>query len=169
MSTASTAAKEPESKTAFAFMGKNYRMGEQVVLLLHGYDSKPSALGGLADLLGTRAELVAGFEDLPYESFAWWLGDLSEGARHDGTEYLDEISLEATRALRAAVASTGLVSLLAAKNPKEASATASNAAGPTSSPGPTVLSSNRQAGLGAPAPPPPTAKLAPVPGTSPRR
>ena len=57
----------------------------------------------------------------------------------------------------------------AATKKPTATASAPNAAGPTSSPGPTVLSSNRQAGLGAPAPPPPTAKLAPVPGTSPRR
>jgi predicted esterase len=99
------------------------------VLLLHGYDSKPSAFGPLADLLGTRAESVAGFEDLPNESFAWWLGDLSSAARQDGTEYLDEISSEVTRALRETASGTGLASLLAAKNPKAAFAVVNE--GPT--------------------------------------
>jgi Phospholipase/Carboxylesterase len=99
------------------------------VLLLHGYDSKPSVLGDLADRLGPRAELVAGFEDLPEESFAWWLGDLSIEARQDLTEYLDEISLEATQALRSAKAGAqpnevGLAALLSAK-------TLSRPSGPT--------------------------------------
>ncbi len=84
------------------------------VLLLHGYDSKPSALGDVADLLGEPAELVAGFEDLPSETFAWWLDELSMEARQDLTEYLDEISLEASRALQASKVS-GLAGMLASK------------------------------------------------------
>ncbi len=90
------------------------------VLLLHGYDSKPSALGDVADRLGSRAELVAGFDDLPLETFAWWLDELSVEARQDLTEYLNEIALEAGRALEAS-RGTGLAGMLASKT---ASATA---------------------------------------------
>jgi predicted esterase len=85
------------------------------VLLLHGYDAKPSALGDLADRIGGRAELVAGFEDLPEETFAWWLGDLSVEAGQDLTEYLDEISLEASLALGAPKVA-GLAGMLATKS-----------------------------------------------------
>jgi predicted esterase len=85
------------------------------VLLLHGYDSKPSALGDLADRLGERAELVAGFEDLAEENFAWWLDDLSVEARQDLTEYLNEVSFEASRALQASKVS-GLVGMLSSKS-----------------------------------------------------
>jgi predicted esterase len=100
----------------------NFRVGwvdqncfvNEPVLLLHGYDSKPSALGDVADLLGSRAELVAGFEDLPAETFAWWLDDLSPESRQDLTEYLDEIALEASRALGASKVS-GLAGMLASK------------------------------------------------------
>ena len=84
--------------SACALIDKNCGVIEPV-LLLHGYDSKPSALGDLADRLGARAELVAGFEDLTEERFAWWIDDLSADACQDLTEYLDEISLEANRAL----------------------------------------------------------------------
>ena len=84
------------------------------VLLLHGYDSKPSALGDLADRLGARAELVAGFEDLTEQRFAWWIDDLSADACHDLTEYLDEISLEASRALAEPKVS-GLAGMLSSK------------------------------------------------------
>lgn len=113
-------------------IGENWSVSGPV-LLLHGYDSKPSALGDLADRLGSHAELVAGFEDIGHESFAWWLGDLSEEARQDGTEYLDEISVEASRALRSTSGAagatgalgtpgtSGLASLLEAKNSKDAS------------------------------------------------
>jgi predicted esterase len=92
------------------------------VLLLHGYDSKPSALGDVADRLGSRAELVAGFEDLPSETFAWWLDELSVEARQDLTEYLDEIALEASRAFAASKV-TGLAGMLASKT----ASTSSNA------------------------------------------
>jgi predicted esterase len=85
------------------------------VLLLHGYDSRPSALGDLADRLGERAELVAGFEDLTEDSFAWWLGDLSPAARKDLTEYLEEISFEANRALRSTKVQ-GLAGMLTSKS-----------------------------------------------------
>lgn len=113
-------------------IGENWRVSGPV-LLLHGYDSKPSALGDLADRLGSQAALVAGFEDLGHESFAWWLGDLSQEARQDGTEYLDEISLEASRALSSTSGATdatgapgtpgtsGLASLLEAKNSRDVS------------------------------------------------
>jgi hypothetical protein len=84
------------------------------VLLLHGYDSKPSALGDVADRLGSRAELVAGFEDLPSETFAWWLDELSVEARQDLTEYLNEIALEVSRAFAASKV-TGLAGMLASK------------------------------------------------------
>jgi predicted esterase len=85
------------------------------VLLLHGYDAKPSALGDLADRIGGRAELVAGFDDLPEETFAWWLGDLSVEAGQDLTEYLDEISLEASLALGAPKVA-GLAGMLTSKS-----------------------------------------------------
>ena len=94
-------------------VGKN-RCVIEPVLLLHGYDSKPSALGDVADRLGSRAELVAGFEDLPLETFAWWLDELSVEARQDLTEYLDEIALEASRALETSKV-TGLAGMLASK------------------------------------------------------
>ena len=77
-------------------MGQNCGVSESV-LLLHGYDSKPSALGDLAERLGLRGELVAGLEDLPGESLAWWIGDLQRQSRGDLTEYLDEVSLDAQR------------------------------------------------------------------------
>jgi Phospholipase/Carboxylesterase len=109
-------------------LSENCRVSEPV-LLMHGYDSKPSALGDLADRLGDRAELVAGFEDLPEETFAWWLGDLSVEARQDLTEYLDEISLEAGRAFVATKAedgATGLVGLLTAKGSSDTSRSSSS-------------------------------------------
>lgn len=101
------------------------------VLLLHGYDSKPSALGDLADRLGERSELVAGFEDLSEESFAWWIADLSTDARQDLTDYLDEISFEATRALAEAKVS-GLAGMLCSK-------TLSSPMSPLSSVGPVAV------------------------------
>lgn len=69
------------------------------MLLLHGYDSKPSALEELADLLGNKAEVVAGFEDVPGGDQAWWLDELTSDARDDLTSYLDEISDETVRAV----------------------------------------------------------------------
>jgi predicted alpha/beta hydrolase family esterase len=95
-------------------VGKNWAVIEPV-LLLHGYDSKPSALGDLADRIGVAAELVAGFEDLAEETFAWWLHDLSIEAGQDLTEYLDEISLEASKALRIPKV-VGLAGMLASKS-----------------------------------------------------
>jgi predicted esterase len=106
-------------------VGKN-RCVIEPVLLLHGYDSKPSALGDVADRLGSRAELVAGFEDLPSETFAWWFDELSVEARQDLTEYLDEIALEASRALAPSKV-TGLAGMLASKTASASSNANANA------------------------------------------
>jgi predicted esterase len=109
------------------------------VLLLHGYDSKPSALGDVADRLGSRAELVAGFEDLPLETFAWWLDELSVETRGDLTEYFNEIALEAGRALEASRV-TGLAGMLASKTASTAANTNAGSTNGSSTDAPTDAS-----------------------------